>query len=61
MIFGRIICYFYGHKRGRALEVTAAEMAENVRGFRCPRCGAQWTRKVSQRKPKQPQQPKEAQ
>lgn len=48
---GRIICRFKGHKRGR-YSPTEDDMVFNVRTYACPRCGAQWTRNVSKRKPK---------
>lgn len=35
-MIARLICWMYGHKRGKRVPET-----NNVR---CPRCGAQWER-----------------
>jgi transposase-like protein len=43
MNFGKLICFFGGHKRGKRINPREQEgFAE----YRCPRCAATWTRKV---------------
>ena len=60
--FGKLICKWKGHKRGKRVPFPGANKEislymDDVVGnaqFECPRCGAQWTRKISKRKPKEP-------
>ena len=43
----RLICWIYGHKRGK--RTAASDSVERETGhaiYCCPRCGATWTRKV---------------
>jgi len=45
MIFGKLICWMMGHKRGKRVP-RIAEANQNWQTYRCPRCAATWTRKV---------------
>ena len=45
MIFGRLICWRYGHKRGKRVAVGETGIV-----YRCPRCKAEWVRKVTKKK-----------
>mgnify|MGYP001590195303 CR=1 FL=1 len=40
-MFKRLQCKLFGHKRGKRVAATATHIA-----YQCPRCLAQWTRKV---------------
>ena len=42
-IIGKLICAMRGHKRGRNFRPVLAE--EGRAYFKCPRCGATWSRK----------------
>ena len=51
MILGKLICWATRkHKRGKQVALTDWERNEYGKlgqiVYRCPRCGAQWTRKV---------------
>ena len=48
MILGSLICKWKGHKRGKLIEtrLILAGAHGKERDYRCPRCGATWTRKV---------------
>jgi hypothetical protein len=44
-LLGKLLCNFFGHRRGKRMH----DDYQNRPGFlfyECPRCGAQWTRKV---------------
>jgi transcription elongation factor Elf1 len=49
-MFGKLICRFKGHKRGRRV-VQEGDTSEMPLRFACPRCGAQWTRKAKVKAP----------
>jgi len=45
-MFGKLICWWSGHKRGKRVEVadwdhTADDLSSKF-VLQCPRCGAQW-------------------
>ena len=44
MIFGWLICWKKGHKRGKRVKALCSQ--ERI-VFQCPRCGAQWERKTT--------------
>ena len=44
-LIGRLVCYFKGHKRGKRLTSNSSLNRLDHHIYRCPRCGAQWTRK----------------
>jgi hypothetical protein len=47
-MIARLICWINGHKRGKRLYASSMP-ADEFKGknvFRCPRCGATWTRKA---------------
>ena len=41
MILGRIICFFYGHRRGKPTDNSLGRHSQQtgVKVFQCPRCG----------------------
>lgn len=49
-MFGRLLCWAFGHRRGKRVFIAPSEYGspppEGYALMRCPRCGAQWTRKV---------------
>jgi hypothetical protein len=54
-MFGKLICRFKGHKRGKRVMSRADAIAHGDDGktisLYCPRCGAQWTRKAKAKAP----------
>ena len=45
-MFGKLICFFKGHKR-RVLDLLmSVGEKHHVNLYRCPRCHATWTRKI---------------
>ena len=48
-MFNKLICRFKGHKRGKRADDMPLE--EGKLWYRCPRCGAQWLRKVKVKTP----------
>jgi hypothetical protein len=48
-MFGKLICRFRGHLRGKRVP-RIDEANQDWQTFRCVRCGAEWTRKVTKRK-----------
>jgi predicted RNA-binding Zn-ribbon protein involved in translation (DUF1610 family) len=48
MIFGRIVCFFKGHKRGKRIGFSFGHqpVSTNFRHFQCPRCGRETRYKV---------------
>ena len=52
-LLGKLLCFALGkHKRGRLVEpaLLLAGAAGKEHTYRCPRCGAQWSRKVRGKK-----------
>lgn len=48
-MIAKLICWLYGHKRGRRLTasmVTTTSTGPETNRFECPRCAATWTRKI---------------
>jgi hypothetical protein len=45
-MIARLKCWFLGHKRGKKVESVTSTGTVPVNTYRCPRCRAQWTRKV---------------
>lgn len=45
-IVNKIICALKGHKRGKRLSMSESTGTRLLNHFRCPRCGAEWTRKA---------------
>jgi hypothetical protein len=51
-MLGKLICWMLGHKRGKKFGSRQLDkLSNNGNGtwatvYQCPRCGAQWTRKV---------------
>lgn len=44
LLLGKLVCLVTRkHKRGKRV---AAQCNQELKAFRCPRCGATWTRKV---------------
>jgi len=54
-LWGKIICAVKRkHARGSRIESVLDDNHDPIaRIYECPRCGAQWTRKVSKRKQKE--------
>ena len=46
-LYGAVVCKFRGHMRG--VEDKSAQTRSDMRVFRCPRCHATWTRKVTRK------------
>ena len=44
-LINRFRCWFFGHPRGKRVPNPSDE-GRGVRWLRCPRCGAEWTRKI---------------
>ena len=39
-MIGRLLCFFYGHKRGKLMvNVFDARIGKQVKSYSCPRCG----------------------
>ena len=64
-VIGRVVCWIWGHRRGRKLNATEGETpvtwsinrareaySKGHEIFVCPRCYAAWTRKTTKRKEK---------
>ena len=48
-MFGKVICFVMGHKRGKLLHTIPPEQTITGTGYKeymCPRCNAIWTRKA---------------
>lgn len=46
-MFSKLVCWWYGHKRGKRLTETATTSSDmRIVQYECPRCKATWTRKV---------------
>ena len=41
----KLLCWLWGHQRGKR-DLTAHVLRPGHVAYRCPRCGAGWTRKV---------------
>jgi hypothetical protein len=52
-MFGTLICKFRGHRRGKRVGERVAGNLTTVVAiqYACPRCGAQWERKVRVKTP----------
>ena len=48
-LLDKLICAIKGHRRGKRDDKIIVNMGEQ--GYRCPRCGATWTRKVKEHSP----------
>ena len=46
-MLSKLICLIKGHKRGKLIRnMPPHEGLPGEKGYRCPRCGATWARKV---------------
>lgn len=45
-MIGKLLCWLWGHKRGKRDNSFVFAIEHNEQGYRCPRCGATWTRKA---------------
>ena len=52
-MIGRIICWLTKHKRGTFVKCVGigADGKTDTAVYECPRCSAQWSRKVPAKKP----------
>ena len=51
MVIGTLICWLRGHKRGKRITYRDGMPSTDKHYFECPRCGAQWKRKVKVKQP----------
>ena len=52
-LWGRILCRFMGHRRGKlSAQTYDAKAGVWHKAFQCPRCGATWARTIKAAEPK---------
>lgn len=45
-MIARLYCKLFGHRRGIRIERPETETMVGLFSYRCPRCGASWSRKA---------------